>query len=79
LKQIGREANVMIQHCDLCGTDFSGRSFKRRGHLAKNFCSIACVEAFEVRVGLPAGRIYESRPGWSSFPMVQALPVAQAC
>ena len=43
------------------------------------FCSFACVEAFEVRLGLPNGRVYESRPGWSSFPAVQAQPAALPC
>ena len=69
----------MNYHCDLCGTAFSGRSFSRRNYQSKRFCSISCVEAFEVRSGLPNGRIYESRPGWSSFPVVQPAAASLPC
>ena len=69
----------MTYHCELCGSEFSGRSFTRRNYQAKRFCSISCVEAFEMRAGLPNGRIYESRPGWSSFPAVQPDPVRLPC
>ncbi len=73
------ETNAMSQQCELCGIGFSGRSFKRRHDLAKAFCSIACVQNFEDRAGLPNGCIYESRPGWSSSPIVEAMPIAMAC
>lgn len=66
----------MTHQCDLCRTPFDGRTFKRRDFAEKSFCSIACVEAFESRAGLPSGRIYETRPGWSIFP---AVPPARSC
>ena len=69
----------MTQHCDVCDKTFSGRTFRRRGYMEHVFCSFACVEAFEVRLGLPNGRVYESRPGWSSFPAVQAPAAALPC
>ncbi len=66
----------MTHQCDLCGTALNGRTFKRRDFSNKSFCSIACVEAFESRSGLPGGRVYETRPGWSSFPVT---PPARSC
>ena len=69
----------MTQQCDLCDKMFSGRNFRRRDYLGHLFCSIACVEAFEVRVGLPTGRVYEGRPGWSSFPLVRPQGDALPC
>lgn len=69
----------MTQHCDLCTKTFSGRSFRRRNYLDRVFCSFVCVEAFEVRSGLPAGRVYESRPGWSRFPAVDPNTAALPC
>ena len=64
--------------CELCGNHIAGRRFTRRDHRDKWFCSVSCVEAFETRSGLPHGRIYETRPGWSHFPAVPPQP-ASAC
>ena len=61
----------MSQNCDLCGAAIQGRLFQRRDFDRKRFCSVTCVAAFETQAGLPSGRIYESRPGWSSFPVAQ--------
>ena len=69
----------MNHQCDICGAEFSGRSFKRRSFADKKFCSISCVEAFEVRSGLPNGRIYETRPGWSSFPVSMLASATLPC
>ncbi len=69
----------MIEHCDLCGTRLTGRSFKRRGCSGKSFCAIRCVEAFEIRQGLPTGRIDETRPGWSAYPAVANSAAARIC
>lgn len=68
-----------VEACELCGNHVTSRRFSRRGYMNKSFCSIACVEAFEVRAGLPNGRIYETRPGWSHFPAVQAPSLQLAC
>ena len=69
----------MAQNCDLCSKSFSGRNFQRRGFREHTFCSVTCVEAFEVRASLPNGRVYESRPGWSRFPVVQPQDAALPC
>ncbi len=69
----------MMQSCDLCDRRVASRTFRRRNYLDRVFCSIACVEAFEVRTGLPNGRVYESRPGWSSFPAAQGRFAALPC
>ncbi len=65
--------------CELCGNLVAGRCFSRRDYMKKSFCSIACVEAFEVRAGLPSGRVYETRPGWSHFPLVPVPSAQLAC
>ena len=69
----------MNQQCDFCGNLFLGRSYKRPDYLARRFCSVTCVEAFEAQVGLPSGRIYEARPGWSAFPLVRPEQRALPC
>lgn len=69
----------MTQFCDVCDRLLAGRTFRRRGYLDHAFCSVSCVEAFEVRAGLPNGRVYESRPGWSNFPAVQPRLTALPC
>lgn len=59
----------MSNRCERCGEALAGRRFSRSSDRDRAFCSILCVAAYEVSSGLPRERIYEARPGWSSFPV----------